>query len=66
MAENGFVRAQMMAKGQDMFLYYLSRPVCIVLIFFVIIGLLMPLFMSRVQKKIAASADKPDLENIED
>jgi putative tricarboxylic transport membrane protein len=66
MAENGFVRAQMMAKGQNMFIYYLSRPVCVVLIVLIIIGLLMPLFMSRLQKRIAASVDKHELADIED
>ena len=56
MAENGYVRAQLMAKGENMVSYYMSRPICIVLGFLIILGLLAPFFMSRMQKKIAASS----------
>jgi putative tricarboxylic transport membrane protein len=55
-AENGFIRAQLMARGANMFIYYISRPICIVLGLLIILGLFMPLIMSRMQKAMEVSS----------
>ena len=64
-AENGFVLAQLMAKGANMFIYYLSRPICIVLGFLILFSLFMPLLLNRVQKarEITDEIDADTLSN---
>ena len=52
MAEQGFNRAILMALDTPILIYYLSRPICVVLIILIILSLLTPLLLKRLQGKI--------------
>lgn len=58
MAELGFKRAAVMAKGAPILGYYLSRPLSLILIVLVILSLFAPFFMNRLQKRMAAPTVK--------
>lgn len=51
-AENGLRQSFLMAKG-DILTYYLTRPICIVLIVLILLSLLSPLFMKWWNKRSA-------------
>ncbi|NLZ53976.1 MAG: hypothetical protein GX892_12690 [Thermoanaerobacteraceae bacterium] len=55
MAELNYKRAILMAKSDNILVYYLSRPICLILIFFIVISLLAPIYMKKLEKKIYAS-----------
>lgn len=50
LAENGYMNALVMAKG-DTLAYYFSRPVSVVLIIFIVLTVLWPLISQYIQKK---------------
>lgn len=66
MAERNFHRAIVMSKGVNVFLYYLTRPICLVLIALIIISLLAPFFVNKLNKKIPSVASTGADENSDD
>ena len=62
MAERNFHRAIVMAKGTSVLTYYLTRPICLVLIVMIVISLFAPAFMNKLNKKVpsveSTGADK--------
>jgi len=57
MAEQGLLRSMVMAKDTPLIMYYLQRPICLVLIVMIIAAIFAPVFMNVLSKKMA----KPDL-----
>ncbi|MDR3200341.1 MAG: tripartite tricarboxylate transporter permease [Spirochaetales bacterium] len=61
MAEQGFKRAILMAKDESMLTYYLSRPICVVLILLIVLSLFAPLGLKALERRMAkidTGADK--------
>jgi len=54
MAEQNFKRAIVMAKGTNIFIYYLTRPICIVLLLLIMVSLFAPIFMKALERKMNA------------
>jgi putative tricarboxylic transport membrane protein len=52
-AENGYKRAVLMARGENLLTFYMGRPVSVVLILLIVFSLFAPLIMSLVQRKMA-------------
>lgn len=57
MAEQGLLRSFIMAKDTPILMYYLTRPICIVLIALIIVGVLAPQIGNIINKKMG----KPDV-----
>lgn len=57
MAEQGLLRSIVMAKETNLLVYYLSRPICVVLILMIVFALFAPVLMNKLSKKMA----KPDV-----
>jgi len=55
-AENGFKRAALMARGENLISFYMGRPVSAVLVILIVLSLFAPFIMSFVQKKMSTSA----------
>jgi len=55
-AENGFKRAALMARGENLLTFYMGRPVSAVLVLLIVFSLFAPFIMSFVQKKFSTSA----------
>jgi putative tricarboxylic transport membrane protein len=53
-AENGYKRAVLMARGENLLTFYMGRPVSVVLIALIVFSLFAPLIMSLLQKKMVA------------
>ena len=60
MAEQGFQRAILMAKDQNIYNYYFTRPICIVLMILIILALFAPLGLKSMEKKMLKAAEKKD------
>ncbi|MDR2588582.1 MAG: tripartite tricarboxylate transporter permease [Spirochaetales bacterium] len=52
MAEQGYKRAILMAKDMNIYAYYFSRPICVVLILLIILSLFAPLGLKALEKKM--------------
>jgi putative tricarboxylic transport membrane protein len=52
MAEQGYKRAILMAKDVNIWTYYLTRPICIILVFLIILSLFAPLGLKALEKKM--------------
>lgn len=52
MAEDGWMRSIVMAKKVALPMYYLSRPICVVLILMIIAGLFAPMLMNVLSRKV--------------
>ncbi len=50
MAESGFRRSLILAKG-NVIGYYFSRPLCLILIALIVLSLLSPIFMKKLEKR---------------
>lgn len=51
MAEDAYIRTLTLAKGQHILKYFISRPICIILMVLVILGLFFPLLVKVFMKK---------------
>ena len=60
MAENGFKRAQLMARGENLISFYMGRPLSFVLLAMIVLSLFSPLIMGLVQKKMAGKKPAAD------
>lgn len=57
MAEQGLLRSIIMAKNTNLLVYYLSRPICVVLLVMIILAVFAPALMNLLSKKM----NKPDV-----
>lgn len=57
MAEQGLLRSFVMAKDTPVLMYYMTRPICVVLLALIVVGVLAPQLMAVLNKKMA----KPDV-----
>jgi len=53
LAEQSYHRAILMAKDTNIFVYYFSRPICVVLVFLIILALFTPLIFKIMEKKMS-------------
>jgi putative tricarboxylic transport membrane protein len=65
MAEQGYKRAILMAKDVNIWTYYFTRPICIILILLIVLSLFAPLGLKALERKMskpeaAADADGDD------
>ena len=56
MAEQGLLRSFIMAKDVPLLLYYVKRPICLVLLALIVLSVFAPMLMNVINKKMA----KPD------
>lgn len=56
MAEQGFHRAIIMSTDTPILIYYLSRPICVVLIFLIILSLCSPFILKKMEKRVAGKS----------
>lgn len=60
MAEQGLLRSELMANGQSIISYYMSRPICVVLMILIVFAIFAPIITGVIskaaQKKEAAAA----------
>ena len=57
MAEQGLLRLIIMSKDTNLLVYYLSRPICVVLLAMIILAVFAPVLMNALSKKM----NKPDV-----
>ena len=57
MAEQGLLRSIIMSKDTNLLVYYLSRPICLVLLIMIVLAVFAPVLMNALSKKM----DKPDV-----
>ena len=57
MAEQGLLRSIIMSKDTNLLVYYLSRPICVVLLAMIILAVFAPVLMNALSKKM----NKPDV-----
>ncbi|MCL2569524.1 MAG: tripartite tricarboxylate transporter permease [Oscillospiraceae bacterium] len=56
MAEGGFQRSLLMARGENLFTFFLGRPFSLPLVLLIALSLATPIFMSQMAKRRAAKA----------
>lgn len=58
MAEASFVRCITLAKGQNMFVYFCSRPICIIMMVLIVLSIFAPVIGAAIGKMMEAAANR--------
>ena len=58
MAEDSYVRCITLAKGQSMFMYFLSRPICVIMMLLIVLSLFAPVIGSAIGKVMERAANR--------
>ena len=60
MAEQGLLRSLIMAKDTNLLVYYLSRPICVVLLLMIVLAIFAPVLMNLLTRRMNKPANSDD------